>query len=513
MLASMLCVLATKNLLASIPASGPTITFQANGSVLIRNTHNTPTVITACDGGGSADVAFELGRGNQHWRRVYLRTVHSALQLPMRPGTDYELWSAGSFADYVLTSVCATRSSRLMEAQRLRLLAIALANLRSSKITDESAYRIRLASEAYQAILGIGFQCTMRYKATNPDADYRVFAGRSFEAVCSITNGGSERIGPCTLRVLAPDEWAVRTPGTPIPGIAPGRSTRQMFSVMAPAASMLRPKQYPLIAELTFRHQGRKITVHYPVTVEMSNPFTASLRILSADPEHINAEISTRSLFPGTAMSNVSAYPFIPESIRVDPAKQSFSFKENGRFHLTYAKDAEPSPVLRAVTMRMRANEHTVDLRTVMEAYLPVGNRTYGDALWMNDCEGGKTVEAVIGDRRCRQTVSGSHMYFTASPNVPTSGNTYVTVTYFDGPRGSFHVQYDSSTGAYKDSLRTVQFAGTNTWRQATFVLPDINFANRQAAASDFRVTASGADLAVADVIVSKFPPGDTRNH
>ena len=455
-------------------------------------------------------VVFELGMSNRHWRRIYPCLDGKKPVVWARPGTSYEIWKTDPFVDYVLKSVCRADPRRMSETRKLSRLATALFDLRASRITDESANKIRLASEAYQALVGIEFDCSMDYAASEP-ADYRIFAGRSFRVQCRIANEGFENVGPCTVRIIAPDEWTVTGDAATFT-VSPSQTKRCISNVKAPGASMLRPKQYPVIAELSFRHQGRKITVHYPVTVEMSNPFTATLKILSADPEHINAEISTRSLFPGTAMNSISAYQFIPDSIKVDPAKQSFSFKESGRFHLTYTKGGEPSPVLRAVMMRMREDEHTVNLRTVMEAYLPLGRRTYGEALWMNDCEDGKTVEAAIGDRRCRQTVSGSRMYFAVSPNLPTSGKTYITLTYFDGPHGSFRVQYDSFAGAYKDSRETVRLAGTDAWRQATFVLTGINFANRQAAASDFRVAASGVDLAITDVIVSKFPPGDTRN-
>ena len=473
-------------------------------------TNTGPTAVKLNVDPAGDPVVFELGMRNRHWRRIYPCLDGKKLVVWARPGTSYETWKTDPFVDHVLKSVCGADPRRMSETRKLSRLATALVDLRASKVTDERAYDVRLVSEAYQALVGIEFDCSMDYAAPAP-ADYRIFAGRSFRVQCRIANEGFENVGPYTVRIIAPDEWTVTGDAATF-AVPPSQTKRCVFGVKAPGASTRRPKQYPVIAELSFRHRGRKITVHYPITVEISNPFTASLRILSADPEHINAQISTRSLFPGMAMSSVSAYPFIPDSIKVDPAMQSFSFKETGRFHLTYTKASEPSPVLRAVTMRMREDEHTVDLRTVMEAYLPLLRRTYGEALWMNDCEDGKTVEAVIGDRRCRQTVSGSRMYFATSPNLPTSGKTYITVTYFDGPQGSFRAQYDSSAGAYRDSPETVQLTGTNAWRTTTFVLPDINFANRQAAASDFHVAASGVDLAIADVIVSKFPPGDTRN-
>ncbi len=460
-------------------------------------------------------VVFELGANNRHWRRAYPVRNGDKLILWARPVASHEIWKTNTFVDYALRSVCRVHPSRMKQAQKLKLLATTLFSLRASKVTDESAYKMRLLSEAYQALIGLQFDCRMDYPASGA-ADYRVFAGRAFEVECRIVNDKYEDVGPCAVRIIAPDEWMV---GGKVPAFSmkPWQTKQYRFTITPSGKSMLRPKQYPVIAELTFRHQGRKIVAHYPITVEISDPFTASLKIISADRDHINAEVTMRSLFPGMAMNDIIASAFIPDSLKIEPAKQTFSFKDNGRIHITYTKDGDPSPVLRAVTLRLKEDQHTVNLRTVMEAYLPLWRRTYGEALWMNDAEDGKTASTEAGGRRCRQTVQrpdGSrHMYFAVSPNVPTSGKTYIAVTYFDGLQGSFRLQYDSQSGAYKDASEAVPFSGTNTWKEAIFILPDIAFANRQKAESDFRLTAEGADLLVTDVIVSKFPLGDARNH
>lgn len=467
-------------------------------------------------------VVFELGRENRHWRRVYPKPAQGSLLLHAMPGTDYEVWDTDLLADYVLETGCHANPAGLSEANKLKQLAIRLRELRASPVSDQSASAIRLISDAYQALLGLEFTCAMRYPANSPSADYRIFAGRDFNVTCSVTNHGTETVGPCTMRILAPDEWASRAKTSETTHtIGAGHSVIKAFSVRASGSAMLRPKQYPLIAELSFTHANRRIVVHYPFVVELADPFKASFRMVSARPSRLTAEVSMQSQFPGVRLSNVTASPIIAESIKIEPVK-SVSFVDRGKLRVTYTKAGASGPTLRAVTLRMKEGEHLVDLRTVMEARLPLGEYPDGEALWMNSAEDGKTVAATIAGRKCRQTASvrpggARYIYFAASPNLPTSGNTRVVVTYFDGARGTFRLQYDSADrsalaqGAYKNSANTVQLQGTGAWKTATFDLPDINFANRQTSRSDFRIVVVGADLAVSDLIVSKFPSEDTR--
>jgi hypothetical protein len=171
------------------------------------------------------------------------------------------------------------------------------------------------------------------------------------------------------------------------------------------------------------------------------------------------------------------------------------------------------------VTLVMKIDDHITRLRSVMEAMVSLGEHVTSVGLWMNSCDDGLTQAAKIEGRDCRQMVANSfsplrYMYFAGSPNFPTTGDSYITVTYFDGPAGSFALQYDSQDaglpldGAYKECPNKAELLGTGVWKQKTFVVADALLANRQNGKSDFRLATNNTDLAVAAVTVSKYPPG-----
>ncbi|MDO8589546.1 MAG: M28 family peptidase [Armatimonadota bacterium] len=66
-----------------------------------------------------------------------------------------------------------------------------------------------------------------------------------------------------------------------------------------------------------------------------------------------------------------------------------------------------------------------------------------------------------------------------------------VQVEYYDMPSGSMSVVYDAqSSGAGYGSAAPVRFAGSKTWKVATFKCPNVYFGNRLEGRGDFRVVA-----------------------
>ncbi|NIT32213.1 MAG: hypothetical protein GTN51_11360, partial [Armatimonadetes bacterium] len=230
--------------------------------------------------------------------------------------------------------------------------------------------------------------------------------------------------------------------------------------------------------------------LYHPVEVTLCDPFTASLVIDKGLPDKLEAAITLTSAYKGLDMKDISAFPLRPRNIAVEPERQTLDLGKRRRFRLDYLRESNDAPKLRAVTMIVKLREHIVRLRTVMEVALDPGVQTRTSGIWMNECADGLTVAASEGGRKCRKTTanragSARYMYFAVSPNLPTSGNTYITVTYYDHQSGSFRLQYDSSDedatmeGAYKECHDSAKLMGTHTWKQKTFVVDDARFLNR----------------------------------
>lgn len=110
----------------------------------------------------------------------------------------------------------------------------------------------------------------------------------------------------------------------------------------------------------------------------------------------------------------------------------------------------------------------------------------------------GHTVAVTLGGRSGRSTTDGSPFeYFDVDNTIvpgAAAGSPYhatVTIDYYDHGTGSWALQYDSASGAYKQSP-SVAKTGTDTWKTATFTLDDAVFHNGENAGSDFRVANSG---------------------
>jgi hypothetical protein len=133
---------------------------------------------------------------------------------------------------------------------------------------------------------------------------------------------------------------------------------------------------------------------------------------------------------------------------------------------------------------------------------------------WLN-WEDGRT-EAVKGDlapgRRAIPNAPGKghYVYFNVADTLPTGGDTYVQVEYYDEQPGSLTLQYDSTDaaapleGRYKNA-EAVPLTGSKSWQRHTWKLSDARFANRQNGGADFRLAVGPETVIVRRVTVSKW--------
>lgn len=102
--------------------------------------------------------------------------------------------------------------------------------------------------------------------------------------------------------------------------------------------------------------------------------------------------------------------------------------------------------------------------------------------------------------------VSDDYLFDSADYNVD------VTLRYYDEGSGSFLLQYDAQSAAFKDSAKFT-YGDTKSWKDYTFNLTDAKFANRTNG-TDFRIAIEGGgingelnpDLKLASVTVKKTP-------
>ena len=123
----------------------------------------------------------------------------------------------------------------------------------------------------------------------------------------------------------------------------------------------------------------------------------------------------------------------------------------------------------------------------------------------------GDTTVATIGGRSARKCAASgdNYMYFNVSDAIIYNGSpstVYLKVAYYDSPGGMIQPQYDSTSGVYTNAT-TLNFPGTNTWKQATWTLTNARFANNQSGSADFRLSVgTGQNVYVDRVTVSKTP-------
>lgn len=125
--------------------------------------------------------------------------------------------------------------------------------------------------------------------------------------------------------------------------------------------------------------------------------------------------------------------------------------------------------------------------------------------LRLRDNGDGHTAPVTVGGREGRSTTDGSPFQYFDVDNTIVPGGAYratVTIEYYDHGTGSWSMQYDSTTDAYKQSA-SVAKTGTDTWKTATFTLDDAKFHNGENAGTDFRLANSGDTGTVGSVHVS----------
>lgn len=116
----------------------------------------------------------------------------------------------------------------------------------------------------------------------------------------------------------------------------------------------------------------------------------------------------------------------------------------------------------------------------------------------------------------CKKPSAGSNyfFYFNVSDAVIYDGSTptvYLKVGYYDSPDGLITPEYDSTSGEYTPAA-TLNFEGTNTWKEQVWALHDVKFANRQNSSSDFRLYVGTAQNVFIDtVVISKMPFPDNE--
>ena len=84
-----------------------------------------------------------------------------------------------------------------------------------------------------------------------------------------------------------------------------------------------------------------------------------------------------------------------------------------------------------------------------------------------------------------------------------------VTVGYYDAGPSGWRIDYDSADPKLEGLEQRFRpggaqsIGGTGTWKQVTFTLPHARFAGR-ANTADFRLAATGGDLAVSHVAIRR---------
>lgn len=95
--------------------------------------------------------------------------------------------------------------------------------------------------------------------------------------------------------------------------------------------------------------------------------------------------------------------------------------------------------------------------------------------------------------------------------NTPLNGQYSITisVTYLDGPGGSWQLFYDSKTVADKASI-SITCNNTNTWKKAVVTLTDAYFGNRGPSTSDFSIRSTNTKNVMFSVVELSRPSNFT---
>ncbi|MFF4749442.1 GH92 family glycosyl hydrolase [Streptomyces sp. NPDC002514] len=125
--------------------------------------------------------------------------------------------------------------------------------------------------------------------------------------------------------------------------------------------------------------------------------------------------------------------------------------------------------------------------------------------LRLRDGGDGHTAPVTVGGRSGRSTTDGSPYEYFDVDNAVVPGGAYhatVTIDYYDHGTGSWSLQYDATSNAYK-STAPVAKTGTDTWKTTTFTVDDAAFHNGENGGTDFRLANSGDTGTIGRVHVS----------
>jgi RNA polymerase sigma factor (sigma-70 family) len=158
----------------------------------------------------------------------------------------------------------------------------------------------------------------------------------------------------------------------------------------------------------------------------------------------------------------------------------------------------------------------SVSLEAIASILLGTGGETNGLTPVNTGTGDGRIYPGEAGGQECfnlvrKENRPEAYLYLRIGAQWKTAPltNAIVIVDYFDaapgnGTNGWLAIDYDSPKGAYTRAPQRVRLRGSMTWTQATFVLNDPVFQNRQNAAADFRLCAYNPDLSVREVKLVK---------
>ena len=106
----------------------------------------------------------------------------------------------------------------------------------------------------------------------------------------------------------------------------------------------------------------------------------------------------------------------------------------------------------------------------------------------------GTTTPVTVGGQSARTTTASApgdlNMYFQVDPRIAKNGDfaASVTVEYYDSGTNNWQVQYAMSGGSAYTGAGSVTNTGTDTWKTATFQLPDAAVSEAMNNQADFRI-------------------------
>jgi len=106
----------------------------------------------------------------------------------------------------------------------------------------------------------------------------------------------------------------------------------------------------------------------------------------------------------------------------------------------------------------------------------------------------GTTTPVTVGGQSARTTTASApgdlNMYFQVDPRIAKNGDFAATVTveYYDSGTNNWQVQYAMSGGSAYTGAGSVTNTGTDTWKTATFQLPDAAVSEAMNNQADFRI-------------------------